>query len=480
MAQIDCSFDEDLLRLRDFVSLSLFGSVLAIIFTSGILGGNQLFYAHMLWTEMVSKFERPENEIRIKPCERCNVVMIVLDTLRADFLGRSVNGRKLTPHLDAIAEQGLVFTHAFANAFFTTPSHVTLMSSIYPHSHQVTFGRSKILDERFVTLAQQLKINGYSTRAATPNTLRYLEENLGLYRGFDQVLKPLFRRAVLRDARDPGFDFEGWQRLTNGLAKPYFLFLHSYLAHMPYLAPDLQRLTPVPLSREALLNAHRESGESKQGRYGSGEDALAHEIGDLQQQRLRLYGDNGFVEEAYARNVSDMDAQLAKFWAEARRLPNTIFVFLSDHGEQLFEHGKPGHATFFDHTVRVPLIIVGPGVPIQKSSKLVSLVDMAPTILDLLGIEIPAQMQGKSVFLKDSSIPPQEEIVFGHTFGQDFVRTRKWKLLFNKFAEPELYYLPLDPGEKKNLAESSNWFIQSVKRRLEEEIERWKLATALR
>jgi len=463
---------------------------------------------------------RAQNQFpQVPVCRGCNVVLVMLDTFRADRLGLYSGGKSLTPHLDAIAAQGLVFPNAFSNAFYTTPSHVTLFTSLYPQTHQVVNRRLKVprvrnsnlevksnpLPDKYLTLAQLLRRQGYQTLASAPQNFNHLEEALGLFRGFDIHHAPVFPRAVVREAGQSGFDLAKWRAFSANLKPPFFMFVHSYITHLPYVAEELQPAAAFPLAQKRILDAYHDSNlwNKKRNSEGAefvpacgdlsdikacsqhiGPDALSHSIGLFQLRTIsRAIRDdrdgaqkNETLPMAYNANVRDLDDQIGKFWQEAAQLKNTIFIFVSDHGEELFEHGEGSHSSLYDHTIRIPLFMVGPGIPRGTNESMVSLVDLMPTILDLTGSAPATQAQGQSLM----SGEPRPEIVFGFTLGMEFARTRQWKYLLNERGQHELYYLPLDPLEQKNLIHSRNWKVAQAKRELEKQMDLWKLSTALK
>jgi arylsulfatase A-like enzyme len=185
------------------------------------------------------------------------------------------------------------------------------------------------------------------------------------------------------------------------------------------------------------------------------------------------------ISDAYDQGVRDLDSQIGKMWKvleDAGLLKNTIVVFMSDHGEELFERGDGSHSSFYDSVIHVPLFFVGPGIPAGREFvRMVGLVDVMPTILETVGIRPPPQVEGKSAFAEKDA----QDYEHGYTLGLEYVRSAKWKLLRNEFGDRELYYLPFDHFETHNLMDSGDWAARASAKRLTAELETWKLGTAL-
>lgn len=359
---------------------------------------------------------------------RRNVVVVSLDTLRDDFVGSEREGHRLTPALDARAEEGTRFTQALAPYPSTSASHMSLFTSRYPAEHRVTHPKDT-LAASVPTLAEIFAENGYETAAFTENGM--LAAASGFERGFDQYDEN--RGISMWDARG---DIEttldrGLRWLRRHRHDQFFLFLHTYEVHTPYQPPRaFDRFRAPPAGNEKPGWARRRN--------------------------------------RYAGEVVYTDHVLRRLFRTLERLglaDDTVVVITADHGEEFGEHGQMGHAkTVYDEVLRVPLVFWGPGLipdDIERRD-LVSLIDIGPTLLDLQGLPIPAALRGESLrpALLDGA-PPESRVRFAegpakeHEDGRLFAArtaTHKW-ITREKNANPtEIYDLRTDPSEQDNLA----------------------------
>lgn len=466
-------------------------------------------------------------------CPNCNVILISLDTLRADRMGFLGSSRGLTPNLDKIAARSFVFENAFTNAFFTTPSHMTVFTSLYPTTHRVegtdvkvprlpkTDGPAIALGDRYQTLAEMLRDSGFDTAWAAPLNFRFLDFHDGFGRGFKHVGPPVFMRGLHFPLKRPmNLESAQLEKTFTPLHAPYFLFLHSYVTHLPYVpasgGPDE---TEVPYHPEFLLEALPTIAERNADSLFPGSaqknfdpekaletctrfeamdecfkryispDQLIHRLGQWQlrlaRKAIREHGTKGMNEReltafisAYDEVVQESDRQIGQLWEDfARRgiLKNSIIVIFSDHGEELFEHGEGNHSTFYEHTARVPLLIYVPNSSPVVSSQLVSLIDVVPSIFGILEKPAPTQIQGRSLF----DAKADRSRVFGSSLGVTYVRDREWKLIQSEQGSPELYNLRVDPLERENLIKLRLPSVQTKLSELEAALADFRLGQAL-
>jgi len=495
----------------------------AILILTALVGAALFFRQELRWWYKLSGVEAvPVNEeIPTKPtCPRCNLIFISLDTLRADRMGFLGSRAGLTPNLDRIASKSLRFENAFTNAFFTTPSHMTIFTSLYPMTHRVESTDVRMarfvpnqappvaLDARYTTLAEVLQRSNYDTVWSAPLNFKFLSFSDGFGRGFQRTHPPVFARGLqFPPDLPPELDTTGLARVLKLGRKPAFVFLHSYVSHLPYVVgPAVSLKSDIPFqaagvlaglgpilrrSPETLFADARKPDFDIQAaisacqnpsdmtncfdRYVS-KDSFIHRLGQWQLRTARkiLKGNENYsapVEElanytfAYGYTVAEMDRQVGALWDQLEKsalLKNTVVVIFSDHGEELFEHGEGNHSSFYEHTARVPLLIHAPGIESSESvQRLVSLVDLMPTVLDILGLPNPPQSQGKSVFAKER----QSKYVFGFSLGTTYVRDQNWKFIQSDEGKTELFNLQLDPEEKNNLIDLR---LGQVRRKTEE------------
>ncbi len=319
-----------------------------------------------------------------------DVLVLLVDTLRADRLGTYGGRQGLTPFLDSLAQRGFVFRNTYAQSSWTDPSVAALFTSRYQSQTRITSFRAVLGDDE-ITLAEILRQHGYATGAFIANFL--LRKDLGYAQGFDRyetyarsATDARGNRTFLKE-RAPRIDREalawldGVRRDQPG--KPVFLYLHYMEPHAPYDPPqaDVDRvLQGRPQPDLEAVNARMRIPN-----LGTFSDEMVRQIRDL-----------------YDAEVTSLDAELRNLFAalaERHFLDNGIVVLVADHGEEFYEHGIVGHhQTLFEEVLRVPLIVLVPGhrtgVPIEP---IVSLTDVAPTLLDLAGIAAPPSFEGGSL-----------------------------------------------------------------------------------
>ena len=367
-----------------------------------------------------------------------HIVLVSIDTLRADHVGSYGYARDTTPFLDELAARGVRFEHAFVNTHGTTPSHTTLLSGLYQETHRVGWtegGHDSRLDrvpESLPWLPSLLSAAGWATISV--NDGGNVGDAFGFARGFDLHSDAgggawnVTRRALelIRQVR------------KNRPDQPLFLFLHTYEVHSPYEPPP----------RFA-------------GRFGSGSStipatsqflveraSLADELSTADLEHLVALYDEGLAYTDYVvRNFFD---QLAR----SELLPGALVVVTADHGEEFGEHGGLVHrGLLYEELIRVPLLVSGPGIPENLvEPRLVSHIDITPSILGWAGLEVPAELPGQAVFGRDGVRGGR--VVFAQYGGSRYaVRTARWKLV-ESLAPPgmELFDLSTDPAERTNLA----------------------------
>jgi arylsulfatase A-like enzyme/Flp pilus assembly protein TadD len=366
--------------------------------------------------------------------------MITLDTLRADALGAYGQALPTSPRIDAMAAEGLLFEQVVTSSPSTLPSHATLFTGKHPYAHGVRSNAGYVLPEENVTLAEVLRSRGYRTAAeiAAPVIAQVTQ----LKQGFDAYRDPDSIATVMErlDARQAGpaqptraaeeITRFGIDFLRRNTGRPFFLWLHYFDVHHPHEPPpEFARRIP---------------------------------------------------QSPYHAEVARVDAGVGRIVDEIERLglrARTLVVVTSDHGEGRGQHAEETHAFFvYDTTVRVPLIFWGPDVVPRgrRAPSLVRLVDVTPTLLELLGAPPPPGMQGVSLrpVLEDPAADLSltgygESIEVVVNFGSSairFVREGRWKYIHK--LEPELYDVLADPGEIRNLSGEHPEIVERLKERL--------------
>jgi len=334
-------------------------------------------------------------------------ILISVDTLRADHLSCYQPGKKPTPHIDSLAKNGTLFSQVSSPFPLTLPAHVALFTSSYPFANGVE-DNGVPLNSSTATLATVLKSAGYRTGAFVGSFV--LDRRFGLARGFDVYDGPLDLHNKATNGpverKRPGAQVaEAATRwVDQNKAAPFFLFLHLYDLHLPYDLP-----------------------------------------------------------QGYAGELAYVDRVLGDFFAFLERrglMQKCLIVFTSDHGEGLGDHGESTHGYFiYQSTLHVPLIVHWPAasrrIPRDRVDEAAGLLDVAPTILDALGIRLPAGMKGRSLVGAGSEREVYSESIYGRNhFGCAALRSvRVGSYKYIEAPKPELYDLASDPKELHNLYE---------------------------
>lgn len=415
--------------------------------------------------------------------KRPNILLVMNDTMRADYAGVYGNDKGLTPHLDALAADGLVYDNAFAQSSWTRPSVATILTGRYASSHTAML-KGSVLPDEITTLAEALAKGGYENIGLVTNynltpffnfdqgfhDYRYLAPNLPLFATDEQsklIFIEVYKKfaAKFRGKKEVPEDYyvigetvsqEALEHLDRRKEKrPFFMFLSYMDVHDPYFR-------------------HPFDG------YG-----ISH--------RTNQSPDESMIEEMkelYAGEVAYWDEQLGKLLGglKKRRLyDDTLIVVVSDHGEEFGEHGGFWHGTtLYDEQLRVVFVVkppasfgMGGGMHIPDW---IGLVDVAPMILDNAGLPIPEEMQGSAKPRSARTPMFAEEDHQGNVLSS--VRLMKdgaeMKVIEANEGNPrglepvELYDVASDPGESRNLAENA----ESLLSRMREDLEKHRDAAS--
>ncbi|MHC5209192.1 MAG: sulfatase family protein [Planctomycetota bacterium] len=376
-----------------------------------------------------------------------NLLLISIDTLRPDGLGCYGNARPTSPTLDALAAAGVLFEDVTATSPWTLPSHASLLTGIYPNRHGLKSHRLRLPAE-LSTWAEVLEARGVKT-AAIVNS-HNVGERYGLQRGF----RDFEHVQEVVELREPtAVEERALQWIEEHDGSPFFLFLHFYDVHSDYASlPEYE--------------AHFASS-SDSHLDGSTKQLLAFRKGlvDIDPDDAR------HLLDLYEAGIRQMDDGLGRILAalEERDLRrDTLIVVVSDHGEEFLEHGGVLHGrTQYQELLRVPWILAGPGVRAgERVSTPVSLVDVMPTCLALLGLEPPAGLDGLDVsdaWRTDAGAYAGADgrVIFGgadhnNAAGDDVTRSARsgrYKLILDRVTGTSaLYDVVADPGERDDIS----------------------------
>lgn len=319
---------------------------------------------------------------------RPNVLLLVMDTTRADrcsFLGYE---RPTTPRLAEFAKDAVVFTDAWSPSGWTGTAHASLFTGLTPERHRYVAGSRTYLGEEFPTLAEMLARAGYATGCYSNNLL--ISQEFGMVRGFQQVVPP--RPVEVRTypwAKETHDQGASWAQAQAKDGKPFFLFINDMETHLPY--------TPLAQDQRVFLRGDPTPAEIAAGRGLDFEHALRYTLGDRDLTPREL----GVLSDLYDAEIAALDREIGDLLDRLRRdglLDSTLVVICADHGENFGEHHRLEHGPHDLHrTVRhVPLLVRFPGAfdGGRRVESVVRLEDVMPTVLSVCGVTAPRGLDG--------------------------------------------------------------------------------------
>jgi arylsulfatase A-like enzyme len=378
------------------------------------------------------------------------VVLVVVDTLRADYLGAYGHEHATSEHLDGWLASARVFERAFATSPWTLPSFGSLFTGQLPSRHGAGELRQREKPRSFaplepdaITIAETLAEAGWRTAAIVNNP--FLTRSFAIARGFELYDAAPTSSASYRRAEEVVDEALTW--IDDHAQQRFFLLVHFFDPHLNYEAPEPFR-----------------------GRFTAEQDSkLSLPVSGLHEIRsggMDLEpGDQSFIAAAYQEEIAYTDRALGRLFSEleAREIfARGLVVLASDHGEELFEHGgfEHGHA-MWNEVLRVPLAFWGRGIRPGREAKPVSLVDVPVTILEAVGLEPPVELAGHSLWphlYAGAELPARTLIAEGTLYGPDLKAIVRWPhKLFMETLDPSkvhLFDLEADPEERENLAAS--------------------------
>jgi len=436
---------------------------------------------------------------------RPNIVLVVLDSVRATNCSAYGHGRLTTPHLERLAEGGALFEQATSVGCWTLPVHASLFTGLYPSRHGVTIS-AEALSTDVPTLAERLSAAGYRTACFSNNA--YISDASGMTRGFEHVddiwrvtnprgvslprlsqrIKALERRGpllrpivgLLRRAKRLRATWKAWRsrkdsgaEYTNGQirdwlasssdGRPFFIFVNYMEAHEPYLPP-------YPFNRRFVA-----------GRFNPWRvvQSAGRREEILRQDARRRAEDLEILEGLYDGTIAYADErvrELTDVLDAAADPDSTLVAVTSDHGDAFGEHGHLGHRlTLYEELLRVPLVIRFPGMfqPGSRVATPVSIGDLFPTVLDAAGLDTGADSDFRSLghrvearpIIAENTGPKSIDGLLSRTY-----RDGDMKLLWRADGKHELYDLGADPGERRSLVADD----PATARAFEDRLEGWR------
>ncbi len=449
-------------------------------------------------------------------CKNCNVIIISVTNLRQDHVGIYGYKRNTTPNIDNYFEDGIIFENAFSHASWTLPAGISLFTSLYPYTHGVMVRKDNVkLNRSILTLVDILKSKGYITAAFTGG-FDY-SKKYGLIDRFDiSVVKINREGGLIKHHRYGSFEKTipaaiSW--LKKNKNKKFFLFVQGFDVHCPF--------TPPP-PYDKLFDPDYKGNVDYSTCLWTFDKTEAFKIGNKTYYTVKTYNISEKGEfYVFEVNLSERDIQhmialydgeikyadkligkLLKYLKASGLEKNTIIILLSEHGDMFGKHGRfmrggPLRGTLYDDVIHIPLLLKHPKLKSKKINELVQMIDVAPTLLDFLGIEKPKNFEGKSliplimegkkindfVFAGAKYEPSPNNLFFHYSSRVEAIRNKKWKLIreilfYNSSYSQEtyeLYNLKKDPEELNNIYATSEYPRKIMELNLKLFLKRWNL-----
>lgn len=442
-----------------------------------------------------------------------NVVLIILDALRPDYLGCYGYSKKVSSNIDRLSNKSIIFENAFCQFPVTLPSTASIFTSLYPFSHGTIEIFKDTVPERTYTMAQILNIYSYNTAwfggLEDPHTGG---ANTYLLKGYNDIKKINYNNI--------------FKWIEENKTRPFFLTIHSYSAHearFPFGRFNNSFSRKVSKKLYEILDGIKEKQwRAFQDTLHNNPDEIYKALGREWVERHsidfskpyseeninKLYAESenqerlfmlirffkltyssilkGFDKKQLSDHLLLLDSAI--FEVDRNLIGNlinrlkdsgldkkTLIIITADHGNEFLEHGKAGHGShLYDESIHVPLIIFFPDLEKgMRIKELAQSIDILPTLLDLLGIPIPYQTQGISLvgLLEGSKNALINEYIITQAGGGSFcIRSRDWKYIKNNIGKEELYNLRYDKNEKNNLVNKRHKIAKDLEKRLDSTI----------
>lgn len=398
-------------------------------------------------------FDQTSGPTPLEDCQGCNVVVIVIDTLRADFLPFYGYPYMTAPFMDQVAAKSIVFEKSFSTSSWTAPATASIFTSAFSSRHRVItgFAATKDLQKRNasielnklpkeqVTLGEYMKRAGYATMAVTDNI--NIGTDMGFDRGFDHFAN---------------YEYEGAPKVnktakkfldSHGKSKPYFMYLHYMDPHSPYRTRDPW--------------------------YSS----CAKKRGDTKKARTKC---------AYESEILYTDTHIAELFSRYKWFENSIVIITSDHGEEFWDHGRTGHGkTLYTEMLHVPFLVYHPNRPPRRVQYHMQPLDILPTLARMMGQEKDPKWEGRSVrrMMKGETPSKTRRLIFSERLrhinkadpAKRSIIDGPWHYIEttdttagDKLIKAELYNIDIDYAERKDLSRRSKHMLDELTRNLAE------------
>ncbi len=346
---------------------------------------------------------------RVGDEQQPNILLIVVDTLRADHLGCYGYDRPTSPNIDILADMSTTFDRAYSHSPWTMPSIASILTGLEPRDHGITRWQDP-LEQHLVTLAEQLQQHGYRTNASVSHYI--LKPDYHYDQGFETYHTGALELGSPHESvTSPTITHMGIKFTLERKPEPWFVMLHYFDPHATY---------------------------------------KPHKGFDFGPEDMDLYdGEIAFTDLSIGELLDRM--------AQRDQLRDTIVVITADHGEEFRDHGGLQHtSTLYEELIRLPLVIWVPGFETRRNDTVVAQTQLAPTLLSLAGVPIPPSMTAPAIpFDEKGFLPGEDHVVYAETkraANKQAVVDGDWKLIHDRRRRKhELYDLAADPGEQEDL-----------------------------
>jgi arylsulfatase A-like enzyme len=386
-----------------------------------------------------------------------NFILISVDTLRADHLGCYGYFRNTSPNIDKFAKEGILFRNCVGISSWTLPSHLSMLTGLYPISHGANTRRDKLID-KVLTLPEALKDKGYVTAGFVSGY--FVSSEFGYKQQFDIYDERYL--ASFKDITSDKINEAAISWLKQNFSKKFFLFIHYYDVHFDYIPPPPYNV---------MFDANYQGDLTGKKYY---KKASITDKRDLEHM-IALYDGE----------IRWTDSHIGKLLEEIERLGvdnRTVIILTSDHGDEFLEHGRKGHGNnLYETTIHTPFILKIPGG--EKGvirDDPISPVDIMPTLLALAGVHIKVELDGRDLTnLEDKKRAIFSELNFKSHIYRDIniqksIRLGRYKMIFDFLrGEQKFFDLKEDPQEKENLMNSESSSHIETKKELAEKFFKW-------
>lgn len=417
----------------------------------------------LTWGAVISNPRLVQSTHDSKP----SIIFILIDACRPDHLGCYGHARNTSPNLDALAARGTRFENVMTASPFTLTSVASIFSGLYPWDHGIIFSKGLVYGRDVPNMVELLRDAGYITAAFSGTYFRFSIN--GFDRGFD-VFDETCAESFFRDSADC-LASKAARWISNHSGEPFFIYMHLVDPHAPYYAPDSFRNRFT----EGLGFDHAIVKMGDAARFGDGRKwyqiPMSPTARDIEYLEALYDGEISYADAALGRDVL-----IGDILDSARE--RAILLVTADHGEAFYEHERLEHrASLYDETLKVPLIIAGPGIPRGRVVKQQArTIDLMPTLLDLVGIDQAAGITGRSLApaLRGQTLNAEPAaalrcLSIKREHYEYALRMPDEKILLKvPEGKIEVYDLALDPGEKNDLSATDAERTNRLRKKLDE------------